>query len=77
MYVVEDEGAVIVRDCVPPSAQDVQTYLVPGAPETGEYAAIECELPGTQLKVFGDVYVVPSTTIEPDGLAVTVIGTVA
>jgi len=34
------------------------------------------ELPGTQVNVCGDVYVVPSTTIEPDGSAVTMIDTV-
>jgi len=35
------------------------------------------ELPGTQVNVCGDVYVVPSTTIEPDGSAVTITDTVA
>ena len=34
------------------------------------------ELPGTQMNVCGDVYVAPSTTTEPDGLAITVIDTV-
>jgi carbonic anhydrase/acetyltransferase-like protein (isoleucine patch superfamily) len=36
-----------------------------------------CELPGTQANVCGDVKVAPSTTIEPDGFAVTVMDTVA
>jgi len=35
------------------------------------------ELPRTQVNVCGDVYVAPSTTTEPDGLATTVIDTVA
>jgi hypothetical protein len=74
---VGDDGAVIVRDWSPPSAQDVQIYCVPEAPGTGELAAIVCELPGTQLNVCGDVYVTSSTTIEPDGFAVAVIGTEA
>jgi hypothetical protein len=77
VYVVGDEGTVIVRDWSPPSAQDVQTYWVPEAPGTGELAAMTCELPGTQLNVCSDVYVTPSTTIEPDRFAVTVIGTEA
>jgi hypothetical protein len=34
------------------------------------------ELPGAQLDVCGEVYVVPSTTIEPIGFAVTMIDTV-
>jgi signal peptidase I len=34
------------------------------------------ELPGTHANVCGDVYVVPSTSIEPTGLAVTIIETV-
>ena len=35
-----------------------------------------CELPGAHANVCGDVYVDPSTTIEPAGLAVTIIETV-
>jgi len=35
-----------------------------------------CELPGTHAKVCLDVYVVPSTSTEPTGLAVTIIETV-
>lgn len=69
---VEDDGTIIVRDWVPPSAQDVQTYWMPGAPRTGELVEIAWELPGTQLNVCDDVYVDPSTTIEPAGFAVTI-----
>jgi len=35
------------------------------------------ELPGIHVNVCWEVYVVPSTTMEPDGLAVNVMDTVA
>jgi hypothetical protein len=40
-------------------------------------AAIVWKLPGAHANVCGDVYVKPSTSIEPTGLAVTIIETVA
>ncbi len=65
---------MIVCDCAPLSLHDIQAYLTPVAPLTGELADKVCEDPSVQLNSCGVVMGVPSTDTNPEpvGFEVTV-----